>query len=326
MFFFRHQHCLFSSIMPLAMLVSQQAARHVPFVAARTHSPSTAFLAVFRSSTKTFCTAKKNNILSMGHHTKYRQGTCALFSGIPGFDSYNNDDNSGEKDLPKGATGWNHNLPSESSDFWNIEPNGSGQEKTDSNNNSNTGATPDNEQEELRTGWLHNTEPTPRAKAIDQQEKKQSNKARQRLQLAMKEQEQNHRMVSPPAFHACGENRCLVVTEHLLSVPLDRKIPRSTRMDLFFTIVEKVTNDNEAWLKGLASMNPNQRAKEYIQRSGFLDADKMILYLQGGPGFGSPTPVASLGFSPGSSWAASALDNYNRVVLMDQRGTGRYVE
>ena len=71
------------------------------------------------------------------------------------------------------------------------------------------------------------------------------------------------------------------------------------------------------------SNEEGQRAKEYIQRSGLANAGDMALYLQGGPGFGSPTPMVSLGFSSGSSWAASALDHYGHVVLMDQRGTGR---
>jgi len=50
------------------------------------------------------------------------------------------------------------------------------------------------------------------------------------------------------------------------------------------------------------------------------------LYLQGGPGFGAPTPVSGLAFSSkgSGSWADAALHThgYQRVVLMDQRGTG----
>jgi len=58
-------------------------------------------------------------------------------------------------------------------------------------------------------------------------------------------------------------------------------------------------------------------------------ADDMILYLQGGPGFGAPSPISGLGFgSPDASWAAKALSGgggapFQRVVLMDQRGTGK---
>ena len=115
----------------------------------------------------------------------------------------------------------------------------------------------------------------------------------------------------------------MVVTEHLIALPLYRDIPKSPRIDVFFSIVERATAENTIWLQDLASLTANQRAKTYVQRSGLTNADDMILYLQGGPGFGSPTPMVSLGFSPESSWAASALDQYNRVVLMDQRGTGR---
>ena len=75
--------------------------------------------------------------------------------------------------------------------------------------------------------------------------------------------------------------------------------------------------------KPLASLTPQQRAKEYIRDAALNDADGMMVYLQGGPGFGSPTPMVSLGFSEGSSWAAAALEHYPRIVLMDQRGTGR---
>jgi len=221
-------------------------------------------------------------------------------------------------DDAKPRTGWNHNLPKEDSSFW--------QASTDDNNkgsgNSNRGET-----KQIRTGWLHNTEPTQLAKKINQEQNQQTSKARFRLEQAMKEQQFNHRMITPPAVHACGENRCLAVTEHMISVPLDREKPRSARIDLYFTVVEKVTNDNDVWLQELQSNNnltPSQRAKDYIAKSGFTSADKMALYLQGGPGFGSPTPMVSLGFSKGASWAASAMDaGYSHIVLMDQRGTGR---
>jgi pimeloyl-ACP methyl ester carboxylesterase len=41
-----------------------------------------------------------------------------------------------------------------------------------------------------------------------------------------------------------------------------------------------------------------------------------LLFLQGGPGFGAPRPVGR------ESWLSRALDEY-RVLLLDQRGTGR---
>ena len=59
----------------------------------------------------------------------------------------------------------------------------------------------------------------------------------------------------------------------------------------------------------------------------------MILYLQGGPGFGCAAPVSGLSLaSAKSSWASSALfgevtnldgKTFERIVLMDQRGTGK---
>lgn len=232
--------------------------------------------------------------------------------------------------LPAGRTGWNHNLPSEKSVFWdeaseeiiyNRDDEASNVKEESTNDSSNEKQAP---APAVRTGWLHNAEPTPQAKAISQQEQQKTSKARLMLQQAMKERDQNHRMIGPPTFHACGEGRRVVVTEHLLSVPLYRDIPRSPRIDVFFSIVERATGENTAWLQELVSQSPNQRAKTYIQRSGLTSADDMVLYLQGGPGFGCPTPVVSIGLSSGSSWAASALDRYDRVVLMDQRGTGRY--
>jgi hypothetical protein len=61
-------------------------------------------------------------------------------------------------------------------------------------------------------------------------------------------------------------------------------------------------------------------------RASLQNADDMVLYLQGGPGFGAPTPIVGLGISKGSgSWADAALYDigYRRIVLMDQRGTGK---
>ncbi|WP_448177879.1 alpha/beta fold hydrolase, partial [Stenotrophomonas maltophilia] len=41
-----------------------------------------------------------------------------------------------------------------------------------------------------------------------------------------------------------------------------------------------------------------------------------LVYLQGGPGHGAPRPLGR------DSWLVPALDHY-RVLLLDQRGTGR---
>lgn len=72
-----------------------------------------------------------------------------------------------------------------------------------------------------------------------------------------------------------------------------------------------------------SSMTPQQRATQYVTKAALENADGMMVYLQGGPGFASPTPVVGLGFSQDASWAAKALGDYQRIVLMDQRGTGK---
>lgn len=208
------------------------------------------------------------------------------------------------------ATGWNHNPPKEDSSFW-LNPNGGGAQNNPS----------EAPKKKLRTGWLHNSA-APKEEAT-KEKKKEGNKAQQRLQQAMKLQETNHRIVDLPSFHACGSGRQVVVTEHRVSVPLYRpeKLPR---IDVAFTIVEEVQDlEAEEWFRSLVDMPPQMRASKYIERASMKDGDDMCVYLQGGPGFGSPTPVVGLSFSQDSSWGAKALSKYKRVVLMDQRGTGK---
>eukprot|EP00980_Cylindrotheca_fusiformis_P000214 scaffold42_cov133-Cylindrotheca_fusiformis.AAC.11 len=207
------------------------------------------------------------------------------------------------------ATGWNHNPPKEDSSFW-LSPNGGGAQEPPS----------EVPKKKLRTGWLHNTSPK---KAEKKEKKSEGNKAQQRLQQAMKMQETNHRIVDLPVFHACGKDRQIVVTEHRISVPLYRP-EKQPRIDLAFTVVEEIQNfDVEQWFRSMGDMSPQQRAMEYVNWASMKNGDDLCLYLQGGPGFGSPTPVAGLAFSEGSSWGAKALSKYKRVVLMDQRGTGK---
>lgn len=156
--------------------------------------------------------------------------------------------------------------------------------------------------------------------------------ARRMLELAMKQKERNHRMVNPVAFHACGDDGVMAVSEHKIAVPLVRdergaSIGDGRKIDVFFTVVEKVQSESHrAWLVSLNELsNPQKRATAYVEQAAMSTADKMILYLQGGPGFGAPTPIVSLGFGKGSSWAGHAMSmgEYDRVVLMDQRGTGK---
>jgi len=119
-------------------------------------------------------------------------------------------------------------------------------------------------------------------------------------------------------------------------------------IDVYFTITELLSNTaDEEFAASLAdlTLSPRERAELYLQRGGgggsdaddnaaeMIDASRMILYLQGGPGFGCAAPVSGLSLaSSKSSWASSALfgdvtnldgKTFERVVLMDQRGTGR---
>lgn len=247
---------------------------------------------------------------------------------------------SGDEETDPGTplTGWNHNLPSKSSKFWQK----SGDDTSSSSNLSN-----DNTPSPLRTGWLHNTQAPSKIKTTDANDEKKppTNLARQRLEMAQLQQQRNHRIVSPPALHAAGGDKVAVVTEHVLSVPLyhckEKDSSRNDddkRIDVYFSIVELLQqpNDREFFTTTLASLSPRQRADAYVNQHpralSLTDAAKTnpfgrcLLYLQGGPGFGAPTPVAGLGVNtPTASWAAAALHTcgYDRIVLMDQRGTGR---
>jgi hypothetical protein len=261
------------------------------------------------------------------------QKQTALFSSS----KVNGEDNSetGGKDSSKnnnreGKTGWNHKKPSEKSSFW--ESQASKKRASDSSSSSTTS--------KLRTGWLHNQQSPSSAPATvkssdSSRNTSASSAARRRLELAMKNQVRNHRIVQPPTFHATGNNNLMVVTEHIISVPLvyttTTTTTNATRLDVFFTIVEQVTLDDDddddhrlVW-QSLGALSPRSRAQAYVQRAALNDAAQAVLYLQGGPGFGAPTPVVSLSLLTDASWAAKALRNthFTRVVLMDQRGTGR---
>ena len=82
-----------------------------------------------------------------------------------------------------------------------------------------------------------------------------------------------------------------VLTDHTFTVPLDHGEPGGERIEVF---AREVSAAGEA----------------------AAPACPWLLYLQGGPGFGSPRP------SGRESWLDRALDDY-RVLLLDQRGTGR---
>jgi len=83
-----------------------------------------------------------------------------------------------------------------------------------------------------------------------------------------------------------------VLTDHTFTVPLDHHRPAGEQIEVF--------------------------ARE-VAPAGRRDGDAALpwlVFLQGGPGFGSPRPFGR------ESWLNRALDDY-RVLLLDQRGTGR---
>jgi hypothetical protein len=113
-------------------------------------------------------------------------------------------------------------------------------------------------------------------------------------------------------------------------------------VDVYFAIIELIGNSDadEAHLAHMSDPNldPRRRAEAYLRgRPGAppFDASRAVLYLQGGPGFGCAAPACGLSLaSSKSSWASSALlgdmtnldgSTFERVILMDQRGTGRSV-
>lgn len=82
----------------------------------------------------------------------------------------------------------------------------------------------------------------------------------------------------------------LVLTDHELDVPLDHGRPNGPALRLF--------------------------AREVVSVQRTNDALPWLLFLQGGPGFSSPRPAEANG------WIGRAVRDY-RVLLLDQRGTGR---
>jgi pimeloyl-ACP methyl ester carboxylesterase len=91
----------------------------------------------------------------------------------------------------------------------------------------------------------------------------------------------------PPTYRVPG----LVLTEHTIDVPLDHANPDGEQISIF--------------------------AREVADPDG-LDRP-FLVFLQGGPGFEAPRPTG-LPMSPG--WLTRALADF-RVIMLDQRGTGR---
>ncbi|MFI1094975.1 alpha/beta fold hydrolase [Streptomyces sp. NPDC020917] len=81
-----------------------------------------------------------------------------------------------------------------------------------------------------------------------------------------------------------------VITDHTFAVPLDHAEPGGEQIEVY--------------------------AREVVAAGKERDRLPWLLYLQGGPGGRSPRPLGR------DSWLTRALDDY-RVLLLDQRGTGR---
>ncbi|MER7894072.1 alpha/beta fold hydrolase [Micromonospora sp. NPDC094482] len=81
-----------------------------------------------------------------------------------------------------------------------------------------------------------------------------------------------------------------VITDHTFRVPLDHADPAGERIEVY--------------------------AREVVAAGRERESLPWLLFLQGGPGGRSPRPVGRDG------WLNRALDDY-RVLLLDQRGTGR---
>ena len=231
----------------------------------------------------------------------------------------------------EGQTGWNHNQPSDASSFWKISPNSNSKSSSPTQHSRSKAA------DQPRTGWLHNTESKVEELRKDSSSSSSSSpsrssspggKARRTLEIAMKQQSRNHRILQPATFHA-ADGHVVVVTQHRISVPVYRNQPADSststkRIDVYFCVAEKLNQLDRPFWQSLESKTPSQRATAYIEWAAMDTANDMVVYLQGGPGFGAPAPIVSLGLTAKSSWAGKALDkHYKRVVLMDQRGTGR---
>jgi pimeloyl-ACP methyl ester carboxylesterase len=92
-----------------------------------------------------------------------------------------------------------------------------------------------------------------------------------------------------PVYRQAGT----ILTEHTFTVPLDHGRPEGEQIEVFA---------REVTAAGQAGQAAHDRP--------------WLLYLQGGPGFGSQRP------SGRESWLGRALEEF-RVLLLDQRGTGR---
>jgi pimeloyl-ACP methyl ester carboxylesterase len=96
-----------------------------------------------------------------------------------------------------------------------------------------------------------------------------------------------------------------VLTDHTFTVPLDHDRPDGEQIEVFAREVTAA--------RGLASQTADRTGQADRQSGPDLP---WLVFLQGGPGFGALRPVGR------EAWLDRALDDY-RVLLLDQRGTGR---
>ena len=117
------------------------------------------------------------------------------------------------------------------------------------------------------------------------------------------------------------------MTDHLFRVPLDySRGPEAGTIQLFARVATSPSRAaaaaNVAAAAAAAAPAAPTKTTSSSAASGVPppppdDGGPWLLYLQGGPGFEAPRPTES------SSWLKAALHHGFRVVLLDQRGTGR---
>ena len=147
----------------------------------------------------------------------------------------------------------------------------------------------------------------------------------------------HHEINEKVVGHSIGDGLRTMVSSHTFTCPLDYNDPKNSAdstVKVHATVVDLLPPNSPsstvtAFLNAHAS--GEEAAEAYLKlfhpdSQPNAPATKSLLYLQGGPGFPAPRPNVALSLASGgsSSWASAALaKGFNRLVLMDQRGTGR---
>ena len=113
----------------------------------------------------------------------------------------------------------------------------------------------------------------------------------------------------PPGLH---------LTDHVFTVPLDHAAgPTGGVITLFAREVASLSRAGGGAAAAAAAATPAARVTDAPPSTPEpRDPGPYLLYLQGGPGFEAPRPTDA------SSWLKAATSHF-RVILLDQRGTGR---